>query len=50
MIIKDLTFNDFINKNYKIINNKVNSISDDINKRITIILLDGTVIADSEKD
>ncbi len=50
LIIKNLTFNDYINKNFDIINDKVYSISNNINKRITIIQIDGIVIADSDKN
>ena len=50
LIIKDLTFNDYINNDVNNISNKVNQLGKNINKRVTIIKADGTVIADSEKN
>lgn len=49
-LVSDIAKEQVVNNNYKSLNEQVKTLAKKINTRITIILLDGKVIADSEFD
>lgn len=49
-LVSDIAKEQVVNNNYKSLNEQVKTLAKKINTRITIILLDGKVIADSESD
>ena len=50
LIVTDLIIDDYLNENYNLLNGKISSLGKKINKRLTVIRMDGTVISDSEED